>query len=67
MNNGTYYKEENKSCFFLKSFFFLNLIILESTGGFFNIAEDRSPTRSNTVASEFSKLKQSRRKVALSK
>lgn len=63
MNNGTYYKKENKSL--EPILFFLNLIILRKQQGGSLTGEDRSPTRSNTVASEFFKLKQSKRKVAI--
>lgn len=64
MNNGTYYKKENKNLEPIL-FFFLNLIILRKQQGGSLTGEDRSPTRSNTVASEFFKLKQSKRKVAI--
>lgn len=65
MNNGTYYKKENKNLEPILFFFFLNLIILRKQQGGSLTGEDRSPTRSNTVASEFFKLKQSKRKVAI--
>ena len=64
MNNGTYYKKENKNLEPIL-FFFLNLIILRKQQGGSLTGEDRSPTRSNAVASEFFKLKRSKRKVAI--